>query len=90
MENKYNIPDIKLNGKYIDLKNMSCRKIVITKEVNECDSVKIELLGNVEEINPTTDIHFVEIIVLDHFNKKKIKFTATKVEEFKIFNLNDL
>ena len=76
-------PQIKLNGKDIDLNKLPFfRKVEIVKEIGHCNVVKIELVGHITEISPVTDSDITEIVVIDYMMKKKTQFRAiTLVEE---------
>lgn len=74
------LPQIKLNGKDIDLNNLPfCRKVEIVKEIGHCNVVKIELVGHITEIKPVIDSDITEIIVIDYMMKKKTKFRAINI-----------
>jgi hypothetical protein len=75
------IPQIKLNGKDIPIKDMSCRRIEIIKEVGNADVVKLELIGQIETIEKMNNSEFAEITVIDYMMKKKTKFRAVNLVE---------
>lgn len=75
------LPQIKLNGKDIDLNNLPfCRKVEIIKEIGHCNVVKIELIGEVEQIKHI-DSDVAEITIIDYMMKKKTKFRAINIIE---------
>lgn len=73
-----NLPKISLNGKELPIKDMCCRKIEITKHVDDIDVVNMELIGHVE-IEPI-NVPKVTIKVYDIQQNKYITFKATDLQ----------
>lgn len=66
---RHSIPEITFNGNKLDELITHCRKVVITKEINNIDVIELEAIGEIE--TPSIDTNFIYLTIVDFETGKK-------------------
>lgn len=78
---RHSIPEITFNGKKLDELINHCKKVVITKEINNIDVIELQAIGEIE--TPSIDTNFIYLTLVDFETGKKLdkKYRLIEVVE---------